>query len=181
MTKKFQYCPTCKEKLKITNQKILDCSACGFHFYLNPVPTTAIILENKNGQILFGKRKFLPKKGLWDLPGGFVEFNEKAENTIVREVKEELGIKIKDPKFLGTYIGFCHYKGINYQPLCLVFFEKINDEEITKIKAADDVSSIKFFPKNKIPWEKLAFPDITQALKDYLNLYPFAKDGKSQK
>jgi ADP-ribose pyrophosphatase len=99
MIKKFKYCPTCKEKLKIINQKILDCSACGFHFYLNPVPTVAIILENKNGQILFGKRKFLPKKGFWDLPGGFVDFNEKAKNTIVREVKEELGIKIKDPNF----------------------------------------------------------------------------------
>ena len=181
MTKKFKYCPNCKEKLKVTNQKILDCPVCGFHFYLNPVPTTAIILENKNDQILFTKRKFLPKKGFWDLPGGFVYFNEKAKNTIVREVKEELGIKIKDPKFLGTYIGFYPYKGINYQPLCVVFFEKINDEEIKKIKAADDVLSIKFFSKNKIPWKKLAFPDIIQALKDYLNLYPFAKDGKNQK
>jgi len=170
MTKKFQYCPTCKEKLKIINQKILDCLACGFHFYLNPVPTVAIILENKNGEILFGKRKFLPKKGFWDLPGGFIDFNEKAEKSIVREVKEELGIDIKKPKFLGTYIGFYPYKGINYQPLCLVFFEKITDEEIKKIKAADDVSSVKFFPKNKIPWEKLAFLDIKEALKDYLKV-----------
>jgi ADP-ribose pyrophosphatase YjhB (NUDIX family) len=168
MTKKFQYCPTCKEKLKITNQKILDCSACGFHFYLNPVPTVAIILENKNGEILFGKRKFLPKKGFWDLPGGFIDFNEKAEKSIVREVKEELGIEIKEPKFLGTYICFYPYKGINYQPLCLVFFEKISNKKIKKLKAADDVLSINFFPKNKIPWEKLAFPDIKEALKDYL-------------
>lgn len=181
MTKKFQYCPNCKGKLKITNQKILDCPACGFHFYLNPVPTTAIILENKNGEILFTKRKFLPKKGFWDLPGGFIDFNEKAEKAIIREVKEELGIEIKNPEILGTYIGFYHYKGINYQPLCLVFFEKITDEEIKKIKAADDVLLIKFFPKNKVPWKKLAFPDITQTLKDYLNLSPFAKDEKSQK
>jgi NAD+ diphosphatase len=170
MTKKFQYCPNCKEKIKIINQKILDCSACGFHFYLNPVPTVAIILENKNGEILFGKRKFLPKKGFWDLPGGFIDFWEKAEDAIVREVKEELGVDIKKPKFLGTYIGFYPYKGINYQPLCLVFFEKISNKKIKKLKAADDVLSIKFFPKNKIPWEKLAFPDIKEALKDYLKV-----------
>ena len=44
-----------------------------------------------------------------------------------------------------------------------------------------ELFAIKFFSKNKIPWKKLAFPDITQALKDYLNLYLFAKDGKSQK
>jgi len=156
MIKKFKYCPTCKEKLKITNQKILDCPVCGFHFYLNPVPTTAIILENKNGEILFTKRKFLPKKGFWDLPGGFIDFNEKAEKSIVREVKEELGIEIKERKFLGTYIGFYHYKGINYQPLCLVFFEKITDEEIKKIKAADDVLLIKFFSQKQSSLEKIS-------------------------
>jgi len=171
MIKKFQYCPNCGNKIKRVTKKLLNCSYCGFHFYFNPVPTVAIILENEKDEVLFGKRKFTPKKGFWDLPGGFIDFGEKAEGAIVREVKEELGIEIKNPKFLGTYIGFYPYKGITYQPLCLVFFEKINAQEIKKIKAADDVSSISFFPKNKIPWKKLAFPDITQALKEYLSLY----------
>lgn len=170
MIKKFKFCPACKNKLKTFGKKLLDCPFCGFHFYLSPVPTVAIILENKKGGILFGKRKFLPKKGFWDLPGGFIDFGEKAEEAIVREVKEELGIEIKNPKILGTYIGFYPYKGINYQPLCIVFYKKITDKETKKIKAADDISSTNFLSKNKIPWKKLAFPDIIQALKDYLNL-----------
>jgi len=181
MTKKFKFCPQCKEKIKIVGKKLLDCPSCGFNFYLNPVPAVVIILENEKGEILFGKRKFLPKKGFWDLPGGFVDFGEKAEEAIIREVKEELGIKIKKPKILGTYIGFYPYKGINYQPLCIVFFKKISTQEIKKIKAADDVSTIAFFKKEKISWRRLAFPDITCALRDYVNLSIFAKDGKSQK
>jgi len=168
MIKKFNYCPTCKEKLKVISKKLINCEGCNFHFYFNPVPTVAIILENKNGEILLGKRRFFPKKRFWDLPGGFINFKEKAEKALVREVKEELGIKIKKPKFLGTYIGRYRYKGINYQPLCLVFFKKIPDKEIKKLKAADDVLSFNFFSRNKIPWKKLAFPDIKEALEDYL-------------
>jgi len=167
---KFKYCPVCCHKIKVIDKKLLKCSFCGFHFYLNPVPTTAIILENKKGEILFSKRKLSPKKNFWDLPGGFIEFGEKAEEAIIREVKEELNLSLKKPKILGTYVGLYSYQKINYQPLCLVFFEKISEKEIKQLKPADDVASFKFFAKDKVPWKRLAFIDIKAALKDYLHL-----------
>ena len=36
----------------------------------------------------------------WDIPGGALDFNEAAEDAIVREVKEELGIDIGVKRFL---------------------------------------------------------------------------------
>lgn len=169
MKKIFRFCPRCQKPLRWLNKKLVDCPNCNFHFYFNPVPTVAIILENEKKEILLVKRKNKPKKGYWDLPGGFVEFKETAEEAIKREVNEELNIEIGDVNFLGSYVGFYPYKGINYQPLCLIFFGKIADDQIKNLQPADDVISFNFFAKDKIPWKRLAFIDIENGLKDYLN------------
>lgn len=166
---KFRFCPNCQQPIKLNNN-LINCLNCRFHFYLNQPVATTIILENKNQEILFTKRKFPPKKDFWDLPGGFVEKKETAEEAIKRELKEELNIQIKKFKFLGTYIGFYPYKGINHYPLNLIFYGKITDDQIKNIIPADDVSQIKFFSKKDIPWKKLSFIDIEKGLKDYLKI-----------
>jgi ADP-ribose pyrophosphatase YjhB (NUDIX family) len=51
-------------------------------------------LIHKEGKILLIKRRFEPNKGRWSLPGGLVERGERVEEAAVREVKEELGIKV---------------------------------------------------------------------------------------
>lgn len=168
MVKKFKFCPNCKNPLNYPEKRLINCQKCGFHLYFNPVPTCALILENENQEILLVKRKFAPKKGFWDLPGGFIDFKETAEQAIIREVKEELSINIKKIKYFGNYIGFYPYKGINYQPLCFFFYSKIKNNKIEKIKTNDDAEKFRFFSKNEIPWNRLSFIDIKNALKDYL-------------
>ena len=91
----FKFCPKCSGDLTRKSENLLVCQKCKFELYLNPKPTNAAILENEKGEILLVKRKIPPKEGFWDLPGGFVEVGESAEEAIVREVKEELGISEK--------------------------------------------------------------------------------------
>lgn len=165
MINKFQYCPNCKNKLKKISNRLVDCSVCGFHFYLNPTPANALIIENKNHEILLVKRKFNPKKGYWDLPGGFVETKETIEDSLKREIKEELNINISKFNYFGSYPGNYLYKNLNYQTLCFVF-TGIIDNQIPK--PDDDAEEIKFFKKEKIPFKKLAFIEVKNALKDYL-------------
>lgn len=169
MLNKFKFCPNCKNKLKRLEKRLVNCSKCGFHFYFNPVPTCALILQNKKGEILMVKRKYPPKKGFWDLPGGFIDFKETAEEAIIRETKEELGLKIKKISYFGSYIGFYPYKGINYQPLCFFYTTKLKTNQLKKIKVADDACDFKFFARNEIPWSKISFIDIKTALKDYIS------------
>src|SRR3989344_5946201 len=61
----------------------------------------AVIL-NREGKFLLIKRgpKSQNEIGLWGFPGGAMEFGETPAETIKREVKEELGIKIKPLKML---------------------------------------------------------------------------------
>jgi len=53
----------------------------------------AVVLDEKN-RILLQLRNKPPEEGHWSIPGGRVEFMEKLEDAIVRELKEELGIDV---------------------------------------------------------------------------------------
>jgi 8-oxo-dGTP diphosphatase len=69
--------------------------------------TTAIITYPPN-QILLIKRSTPPFIGYWALPGGRVDPGETVEQTIVREVKEETGLKAEIVRKVGEY----HEQGV---------------------------------------------------------------------
>lgn len=113
--------------------------------YKTPKLTTdgAII---KDGKILLIRRKNEPFKGKWALPGGFVEYGEKVEDAVIREVKEETGLITKIKEIFGIY------SDPNRDPrghtVTIVFLLNI----ITgKLNAEDDADSVKFFNLNKLP------------------------------
>jgi 8-oxo-dGTP diphosphatase len=113
--------------------------------YKTPKLTTdgAII---KDGKILLIRRKNEPFKGKWALPGGFVEYGEKVEYAVIREVKEETGLITKIKEIFGIY------SDPNRDPrghtVTIVFLLNI----ITgKLNAQDDADSVKFFNLNKLP------------------------------
>ena len=47
------------------------------------------------GQVLLLLRKQAPEAGTWSLPGGRVEFKERLEDAVVRELREELGVTVE--------------------------------------------------------------------------------------
>jgi mutator protein MutT len=55
------------------------------------------IIFNKEGKVLIGQRGSAARddEGIWDFPGGQVEYGELGEHAIKREVEEEFGIQIE--------------------------------------------------------------------------------------
>ena len=50
---------------------------------------------NKEQELLLVLRKKDPEANHWSIPGGKVEWMEKAEDTVIREIKEEVGVTIQ--------------------------------------------------------------------------------------
>ena len=61
---------------------------------------TAAAIFDKEGRILLQRRS---DNGNWALPGGIMEVGERADETIVREVKEETGYDVKVARLIGVY------------------------------------------------------------------------------
>lgn len=168
--KAFKFCLKCGSKVKLSNSRYFACNKCGFHFYINPLPTNAVIIENKKGQILLVKRGVEPKKGLWDLPGGFIEPEETLENSVSREIKEELNISVikNTIKIIGVYPDTYDYLGVREPTLTIVVCCNIKKGQISP---QDDVSEFKFTKKENVVSEKIAFYAVKKGLKKYLTQF----------
>ena len=58
---------------------------------------TACALVDADGRVLLAQRPTgKPMAGLWEFPGGKVEAGERPEQTLIRELKEELGILVNE-------------------------------------------------------------------------------------
>ena len=128
--------------------------------------TTTAIIPYSPDKILLVKRRTVPFKGYWALPGGRVEVGETVEQAIVREVKEETGLDIAITRKIGEY----HEQGVednvkyDYYPAC--FLVKIVGGEIRKQES--EIEDIKVFSLDEVP-AALAF-EHAQMIKDYLSI-----------
>jgi len=138
--------------------------------YLNLAAAVAIIMECR-GKILFGVRKHEPGRGMLDLPGGFVDPGESAEEAVRREVKEELSIDTQEMRYLFSFPNTYPYRDMVYDTLDLIFL--VHWDEPPEVKAADDLEDVMWVARDAVEYEKIAFDSLRQAVRRYLEEVPF--------
>lgn len=161
----FSFCPKCAGPFEKKDKNLLLCEKCGLRYYVNPHPCNAVIIENTQHEIMLIERKIDPKKGMLDLPGGFVDLGESFEDSVRREIREELQVSLTDLRYLASYYDLYEYGGVTYNTLCCVFSGSIGSQQPI---ATDDVAAIQYFPKDQIPFDLLAFDGLRRGIKDYL-------------
>jgi 8-oxo-dGTP diphosphatase len=67
------------------------------------VLTVDAVITDAGGRILLMQRGTEPFRGTWVLPGGIVEPGETVEQACVREVEEEVGLKVRVVRLIGVY------------------------------------------------------------------------------
>ena len=160
------HCPRCGgESLSWPSPQNFECAACGFTLFLNTAAAVAVIIECR-GKILFGVRKHEPWRGMLDLPGGFVDPGETAEEAARREVKEELGIDISGKRYFCSLPNTYPYRGIVYNTLDLIFL--VHFDEPPDVKAADDLEDVLWVDRDAVEFERIAFDSLRRALRRYL-------------
>lgn len=126
-----RYCTKCGKITTKENDSLYMCEA-GHENWINPATGVSAYVI-KDGKVLFGVRSSDPGKGQLDVPGGFVEVHESAEQAAIREAKEEFGIDINLTNCFGTYSSV--YDG--RPALNIVFIATMPDQALNP---SDDMS-----------------------------------------
>lgn len=160
--REFRFCPLCSAELvkKVLDKKTgIVCNVCGFVYYQNPVPATAVIIE-KEWKVLLVQRKFNPYAQDWSLPSGFMEYSETPEECAKRETKEETGLDIKIKTLFNIYLA------TDDPRTHVVLIVYLADIIQGNLKAGDDAREVRFFSPSEIP-TNIAFTAHRRALKEY--------------
>jgi mutator protein MutT len=144
----FVFCPF--DGTRLTHAGRGRCPVCHFVDYGNPAPAVGFFLLDGE-RVLLAVRAFEPAKGKLDIPGGFIEAGETAEEAVVREAEEETGLRVSVVAYLGS---FPDVYGERAEPtLSLIYVVR---RESGEPHAKDDVAELRWFDLNAIP-DDLAF------------------------
>jgi NAD+ diphosphatase len=82
------------------NERARECPNCGLLHFPRLAPAIIVLVERDKELLLARSRHFAP--GLYSVIAGFVEPGETLEEAVAREVREEVGIAIKDIRYFGS-------------------------------------------------------------------------------
>lgn len=129
-------------------------------YNLNFLTTDAVVIQS--GHILLIKRKNSPGKGLWALPGGHVNPNERIVDGCIRELIEEAGLKVPEKVLRGSIFcerNFDHPSRSlraritrkNARTLTVAFGFRLDDSQpLPKLKAGDDAEDAWWFTFDEV-------------------------------
>ena len=134
------------------------CQDCDLIFYENPKIVTGCILEWEQ-KILLCKRSIEPKLGMWTIPAGFMENHESVLEAATRELMEEACATATGLRLHGIY----NLKYISQ--VYIIYYGKLKEG---RVAAGEETFEVGLYEKEKIPWEKVAFPVVSESLNRYL-------------
>lgn len=165
---KLKYCPKCSsEGFYDLTDHAFKCHGCGFQFFLNSSAAVAALIFNENGQLLLVERGVEPKLGMLDLPGGFVDPHESAEEAVIREIKEELDVRPDRIEYMMSEPNEYNFMGITVFTVDLAFRCFVTD--FSSLTYRDDISGIQFMKPEQIKLEDVAFDSIRNIIKTFKN------------
>ncbi len=139
------YCGNPSIRKHIEGRQRRHCEACSRTLYQNPVPASALVVVDARENLLLVKRNVEPKKGMWCLPGGFMEIGEQPEECALRELQEETSLAGK----IDDLLGVTSSPNSDYGTVLLMGY--LIKEYTGDPAAGDDAQDVGFFPPDALP------------------------------
>jgi len=142
----IQYCTDCgtgTEVRRVGKQRLSVCPNCDRIFFRNPKVVVTGLIE-QDARVLLVLRDIEPGRGLWGLPGGYVEWNEHPEDAMVRECEEETGATVTAEDLLGVQHITMGEEGL----VMLAYRARLLGGDI---RARDEVQQVSWFPPDALP------------------------------
>jgi ADP-ribose pyrophosphatase YjhB (NUDIX family) len=109
-----------------------------------------VVLIERDGQVLLGRRSSSYGAGQWCLPMGFIEYDEDYLTAAIREVKEETGLAVEIRSILSVVSNFVSPR---LHTLAIVLLARVVDGELY---AGDDLEAVQWYPLSG-PLPEMAF------------------------
>ncbi len=162
--KKFcAYCSASLTVRHIEGRERKNCPSCGITHYENPVPASCVILVDDQRRLLLTRRNVEPGKGLWCLPGGFIELGESPDRAALRELEEETGLNGR----IHSLLAVATDPHPDYDTVLITAYLVLNYSGL--LSAGDDVSEAAFFQHNQLP--DIAFRSHRHFIRHYYSTY----------
>jgi len=136
------------------------CPNDDFVLWHDPKVVTAVVVEAPGG-VLLGRRGIEPGRGLWCLPGGFVNDDEGPLDAAVRECQEEIGAAVEVTGLVGVY----HIAKTDAPSMVGIGYRATLKHGETA-QTGSEMLELEVFALDSLP--PLAFPSHRQILGDYV-------------
>lgn len=143
----------------------MRCTECGYIFFHNTAAAVGGIIEMENGVVL-AIRAHEPQKGLYELPGGFVDYGETLEEALIREVREELGVEVTNLRYLCSFPNTYVFKRVTYHTADTFFVCRCSESQPV-FTLSDEVERYEVVSMDKLPYDRLAFESVGKSLREY--------------
>lgn len=162
----FRYCHRCgaplAEGIRFGRSRRF-CRHCGLvHFQDPKVAVGALVSDGQ--RVLLVRRAAIPRIGYWALPAGYMDGDELPEDALAREVIEETGLRIevRGLQCVTPLGGWAEPRGL------LLLYRAEPADPSQELSAQDDVTEVRWFAPDEIPWDELAFESTADILHDWL-------------
>ena len=126
-----------------------------------PTFMTADALVVQSGHILLVERRSMPGRGLWALPGGFVDPKETLFDACIRELREETRLKVPEPVLRGSrhsqHTFDDPYRSARGRTITQAFYFQLKNDAkgLPKVKGGDDAAQAFWLPLAELDSKKM--------------------------
>lgn len=162
----FRCCPNCgAPELSYQAPNRYNCPSCTFVFYQNNAAACGAILTY-HGNILLLVRGKQPALGKLDLPGGFIDPGESAEEALQREIMEGIGLEARNLRYFSSAPNLYEYRGVRYPTCDLIFTGELPHPP--RAIQESEISGWILEEPGRLDLDRIAFPSIRGALEGFL-------------